>query len=182
MIKLRQILLLALLGLMLGAGITAIYQWQNRQQQVLPEDHLGAVRLPDFSLPNIDGSQWRAEEWRNKVLVINFWATWCPPCLKEMPLFIKLQEQFADQGILFIGIAIDNKEDVQNFIDTYGIEFPILLGEARAMELGRVLGNRFNALPYTVIVDRGGKILLRQTGEMTEDTLLPLLKNLVNHQ
>ncbi len=175
--KLRQILLLALLGLLLGGGISAIYRWQNQQQQVLPENHLGATQLPDFSLPNIDGSQWRAEEWRNKILVINFWASWCPPCLKEMPLFIKLQERFAERGVLFVGIAIDDKEDVQNFIDTYGVEFPILLGETQAMELARQLGNRFDALPYTVVADRGGKILLRQAGEMTEDTLLPLLEN-----
>jgi thiol-disulfide isomerase/thioredoxin len=178
----RQLLLLALLGLMLGGGISAIYRWQNHQQQVLPENHLGAIQLPDFSLPNIDGSQWRAEEWRNRVLVINFWATWCPPCLKEMPLFIRLQEQFADRGVLFVGIAIDDQEDVQNFIDTYGIEFPILLGESRAMQLAQKLGNRFNALPFTVIADRGGKILLRQGGEMTEKTLLPLLENLVSDQ
>jgi len=174
----KQLALLAVIGLGLGAVITGVYQWRQQHHEVLPDSHGVFSQIPDFTLPNLDGNSWRAEEWRDKILVINFWATWCPPCRKEMPLFVKLQEQFADKGVLFVGIAIDDQEAVQNFVDTHGIEFPVLLGEEKALELSAQLGDRFNALPYTVVADRGGKILLRLAGEMRETRLRPLLEKL----
>lgn len=173
--KFRQFSLLAAIGLGLGAVITGVYQWRQHHHEVLPDSRGVYSQLPDFTLPNLDGNPWRAEEWRDKVLVINFWATWCPPCRREMPLFASLQEQFANKDVLFVGIAIDDKQAVQDFVDTHGIEFPILLGEVHAMALSTELGDRFNALPYTVVADRGGKIILRQAGEMAESRLRPLL-------
>ena len=176
--KSRQFALLAAIGLGLGAVISGVYQWRQHHHEVLPDSHGIYTQIPDFTLPNLDGNPWRAEEWRDKILVINFWATWCPPCQEEMPLFVKLQEQFADKNVLFVGIAIDDKQAVQDFVDTHGIEFPILLGEDKALELSTQLGDRFNTLPYTVVADRGGKILLRKAGQMTETRLRPLLEEL----
>ena len=178
--KFKQFALLAVIGLGLGAVIAGVYQWRQQHHEVLPDSHGVFTRIPDFTLPNLDGNPWRAEEWRDRILVINFWATWCPPCLKEMPMFIRLQEQFADKGVLFVGIAIDDREAVRNFVDTHGIEFPILLGEDKALELSTRLGDRFNSLPYTVVADYGGKILLRQAGEMKESRLRPLLEQLTH--
>lgn len=176
--RFKQLAVLVLVGLGLGVTIAGIVQWRLQQHEPRADSQGVYAQLPNFSLPNIDGSPWRAEEWRERILVINFWATWCPPCRKEMPLFVALQEQFAVQGVLFVGIAIDDKQAVEDFIDTYGIEFPILLGEERAMALSERLGNRFNALPYTLVADRGGKILLRQAGEVHESMLRPLLEEL----
>ena len=176
--SLRQFLILALMGVLLGAGASAIYRWY--QEANLEVETAGAAeRLPDFTLPNVDGSLWRAEEWRGKVMVVNFWATWCPPCRREMPLFVRLDERFRDRGVLFVGIAIDDPGAVRDFIDTHGIEFPILLGQEKGIELARRLGNRLEALPYTVVSDRKGRIRLRRAGEMTERTLLPLLERLL---
>ena len=176
--SLRQFLILALMGVLLGAGASAVYKWiQEAQQHAEPAG--AAERLPDFTLPNVDGSPWRAEEWRGKVMVLNFWATWCPPCRREMPLFVRLDERFRDRGALFVGIAIDDPQAVRDFIDTHGIEFPMLLGQERGIELARRLGNRLEALPYTVVTDREGRVRLRRAGEMTERTLLPLLEQLL---
>ena len=176
--KFRQLALLAAIGLGLGAVIAGVYQWRHQHHQVVPDSHGVYTQIPDFTLPNLDGNPWRAEEWRDKILVINFWATWCPPCKEEMPLFVKLQEEFADRNVLFVGIAIDDEQAVQDFVDTHGIEFPILLGEEKALALSTQLGDRFNALPYTVVADRGGKIILRQAGKMQEAKLRPLLETL----
>ena len=173
----RQFLALALLGVVLGAGATGIYKWVQYRQALAPATSLG--RLPDFTLPNIDGTLWRAEEWRGRVLVINFWASWCPPCRKEMPLFVALQEELGPRGLQFVGIAIDDPEAVRNFMDTHGIEFPILLGQEKGMALAETLGNRLQGLPYTVVVDRTGGIQLRQAGELTEAKLRPLLERLL---
>ncbi|WP_456413651.1 TlpA family protein disulfide reductase [Thiolapillus sp.] len=180
--KPRRLALLALAGLLLGGTLAGVYEWRQRQPETPPATLPDAYRqLPDFSLPNIEGGLWRVGQWRDKILVINFWASWCPPCRKEMPLFVQLQEQFADKEVLFVGIAIDNEQAARDFMDTYGIEFPVLLGEDQAMALSRQLGNRFQALPYTVVADRG-EIQLRQAGEVLESELRPLLEKLTQER
>jgi len=176
-VNLRQFLILALVGILLGATAGGIYKWL-RQRPVMEASRSSGL-LPDFTLPNIDGTLWRAEEWRGNVLVVNFWASWCPPCRKEMPLFVRLHEELGPEGVLFVGIAIDDPQAVQDFIDTLGVEFPILLGQEKGIELARKLGNRMEALPYTVIADPGGHIVFRQAGEMSEPVLRPLLEKLL---
>ncbi len=175
--SLRQFIILALTGILLGAGAAMIYRWVQEEQLPVPVE--GRVeRVPDFTLDDLEGSPWRMEEWRGRVMVLNFWATWCPPCRREMPLFVRLDEEFRDQGVLFVGIAIDDPQSVQDFVDTHGIEFPILLGQEKGIELARQLGDRLGALPFTVVTDRRGRIILRRAGEMTERTLKPLLEKL----
>jgi len=132
-----------------------------------------------FSLNDIHGVTHQSEEWQGKILVVNFWATWCPPCLKETPMFVELQDLYAAKGLQFLGIAIDNLDQVKEFIDTYAVNYPILIGNEDAIELAKKYGNRFGALPYTVIINRQGTIVHAQAGEMqrekTEDILRKLL-------
>jgi thiol-disulfide isomerase/thioredoxin len=125
---------------------------------------------PDFRLPDLEDRVRSVSEWNGKVLVVNFWATWCPPCRKEMPAFIELQEKYADKGLQFVGIAIDEKDKVIDFSDTYGVNYPMLVGDLEAIKLGKAYGNRFGALPYTVIIDRGGNIRFTQRGELPRET------------
>ena len=177
---LRQFLVLALMGALLG-GLAAI--GYKAYRQYAPQDeqtrNAGALAyLPNFSLPDIEGHIWRAEEWKNKILVVNFWATWCPPCRKEMPMFLELQQKYSSKGVQFVGIAIDDPQAVRDFVDTYGIEFPILIGDTRGIELSNRLGNRFSALPYTLVADRSNKIVFRQMGQIKQSVLEPLLQQL----
>lgn len=174
--SLRQFLTLALAGMLLGAVAGGLYHWVERPE--MADATPDRDQLPNFTLPAFDGSPWRAEEWRGKVLVVNFWASWCPPCRKEMPLFTRLHEELAGKGVLFVGIAIDDPQSARDFIDTHGVEFPVLLGQEKGIALSRQLGNRIGALPYTVVADREGRIVLRQAGEMTEERLRPLLQKL----
>jgi thiol-disulfide isomerase/thioredoxin len=113
------------------------------------------------------------------VVVLNFWAPWCPPCREEIPDFIKLQDKYHERGLVFIGVALDEKIKVQAFADEMGINYPILLGEMEAVDLARKIGNRLGGLPFTVIVDRNGKIIASEVGGLTLDRLekmvLPLL-------
>ncbi len=136
-------------------------------------------RHPDFSLPDLGGIVREVSEWDGRVLVINFWATWCPPCRREMPDFIALQRQFGERGLQFVGIAIDEPDAVAEFAETLGVNYPTLVAQADAMELGRRLGNTLGSLPYTVIVDRQGTMVFAKRGELSreqaEEVILPLL-------
>lgn len=135
---------------------------------------------PEFSLRNIeDNKLTNINEWDGKVLIINFWATWCPPCRREMPMFIKLQQQFADKGLQFIGVAIDDPGKVQDFIDSMMVNYPMLVGSQDAIDVAKAYGNRFGALPYTVIVDRNGIIRLTQRGELFKETILKYINVLL---
>jgi len=97
--------------LALGAGILA-------RGLLSPAEQISPMTLPDFNLPDVQGNQHNISEWHGKILIINFWATWCSPCRKEIPEFMALQEQYAAYGLQFIGIAIDDQEPVEEYLAT----------------------------------------------------------------
>ena len=135
--------------------------------------------LPSFSYPDLEGRQRSNGEFSDKILVLNFWATWCSPCRKETPEFVALQEAFADQ-VQFIGIAIDDEEPVREFAASFGVNYPLLLGDIGAVSLSRRLGNRYEGLPFTVVARRDGRVVLRHAGELQRAQLEPLLKQLTS--
>lgn len=173
-----QIISLALAGALLGAlaGV-AWQQWEERQGP-MPATAGDAVQetMPDFSFPDLDGQTRTRREWPDKVLVVNFWASWCPPCRAETPLFVDLQETYGEQGLQFVGIAIDDPEPVKAFVDEYAVNYPTLLGSMEAVELSRRLGNRFGGLPFTVVARPDGRVVLRHAGEVARDQLEPLIQ------
>ncbi|MEL6722413.1 MAG: TlpA disulfide reductase family protein [Pseudomonadota bacterium] len=169
----------ALLGLMLGmlAGwLWREYQPSSGTELIIPPEQ---SQLPDFQYPDLEGKLRLSTEWQDQILVLNFWATWCPPCRKETPMFVELQEHYQTDQVQFVGIAIDDPEQVRTFADTYGVNYPILLGNLPAMTLARQLGNRFDALPYTLVAAPGGKVIFRQQGEVHRTTLEPILQQLI---
>lgn len=145
---------------------------------VVNHESVAKDRLPPFTLKTLDGTDWSSTQHNNKVLVINFWATWCPPCRKEMPVFVDLQHEYASRGVEFIGIAIDNAESVRDFVSSYGVDFTILLGESEGAELTKQLGNKMGGLPYTVIVDSNGIVHTRHIGAIEREQLDPILAQL----
>lgn len=118
-------------------------------------------------------------QWQGKVMIVNFWATWCPPCLAEIPEFIQLQKQYGKQGVQFIGIAIDQKSKVQAYAKEVGMNYPVLLGDLAGIDLARRIGNPQGGLPYTVIVDRSGKIVTTQLGTLSREKLEEIIKPLL---
>ena len=137
------------------------------------------LQASDFSLHDIEGKTHSFSEWKDKVRVLNFWATWCPPCRKETPMFVEMQTKFGDKGLQFVGVAIDEKQNVIDFMDSYGVNYPMLIGTDDAIKVAEQFGNRFGALPWTVVIDRSGTNVHAQGGEFTrqkaEAVISPLL-------
>ncbi len=133
-----------------------------------------------FNILDLNGKMRSTDEWKDKVMVLNFWATWCPPCVKEIPFFIQLQEKYAQQGLQFVGIAVDSAKNVKQFIKLIEINYPVLVEEQKAIRIAESLGNQSGILPFTVIVNRDGEIITRHLGEFTqqdaESLLIPLLQ------
>lgn len=131
------------------------------------------------SFKDLDDKMQPLKQWRGKVLVLNFWAPWCPPCREEIPDFIRLQDKYRERGLVFVGLALDDKIKVQAFADEMGMNYPVLLGEMEAVDLARSVGNRLGGLPFTVVIDRSGRIVASETGGLTlehlEKVVSPLL-------
>ncbi|VAX14562.1 hypothetical protein MNBD_GAMMA24-2731 [hydrothermal vent metagenome] len=134
---------------------------------------------PDFSLPDLDGKLQSINNWNGNVIVVNFWASWCPPCRREMPSFIRLYKNYQKQGFVILGIALDDPQSVRKFLDPIGINYPILLGEEAGIKISNAYGNELGALPFTVVIDRKGRIIRSHPGELSyqqiEAMITPLL-------
>jgi len=135
----------------------------------------GEERRPDFALPDIEGRQRAISEWDGQVVVLNFWGSWCPPCLKEIPIFNALQREHGAAGLQFVGVAIDRLEDARRFADESELAYPSMVGVAEAMAVGERYGNTEGVVPYTVLIDRDGVIRHRLRGEVSREQLEPLI-------
>jgi len=128
--------------------------------------NLYASRLED-----VDGKPYSFSAWKGKTLVVNFWATWCPPCREEMPAFSRLQNRYALRGVQFVGIALDTTESVRAFAGQYPVSYPLLVSGSAGVELARQLGNASLSLPYTLVVSPGGDVPLDHLGPLAEHDL-----------
>lgn len=135
--------------------------------------------LPAFSLRDLNGREIASNTWFGQILVINYWASWCPPCVREMPMLIRAQEALGPKGVQFIGIAVDRAEDARTFVTQYPVNYPVLVGSPDAVELSRRLGNRLQGLPFTVIFDRNGRRVFSRTGELSTEELMAQLDGLL---
>ena len=140
---------------------------------------IAAAALRGLALPDADGTEQRFDQWRGKVVIVNFWATWCAPCREEMPEFVKAQKDLGPKGLQIVGIAVDQADKVRQFATEIGLNYPTLVGGFGAMELSKTLGNTVMALPFTVIVDRQGSIVHTQLGVLKPDKLNAIVLQLL---
>lgn len=133
---------------------------------------------PDFTLKKMDGDSFTLSEHEGQVIVLNIWATWCPPCREEIPDFINLQKQLRDKGILFAGVSVDRKgwEAVRPFVKKYGINYPIMVDNGTVLrQYGPLRG-----IPTTFIINKKGKVEYATIGMLNKKALKPVLIKLAN--
>jgi thiol-disulfide isomerase/thioredoxin len=134
------------------------------------ESTLLATQLPDLS-----GKLHSLKEWQGKILIINFWATWCPPCLEEIPAFMALQKQYANKNVQFVGIAIDDNAAVAAYNAQANMNYPVLIAENSGIEISKPWGNVISSVPFTVILNPQGKIIYRSVGELSRENVLEVI-------
>ena len=179
----RYLLTLGLLLAALAVGLTVMQRRSQPKTKTVASfqpPSIPAIRgkpAADFELPGLDGSKVRLANFKNKVLVVNFWATWCSPCIVEIPGFIELQKKYGPQGLEVIGISMDDTgiKDVKPFVEKHHMTYTILLGDDHVAEqFGGIMG-----LPTTFVVDRNGKYYSMHRGlvshEVVEEEVQTLL-------
>ena len=172
---------LPILAILFVSTITSYAVQRYLDQEAINNDQQTDEQIlirPEFAIADTDGQTRNIKDWDGKVILLNFWATWCPPCLKEIPDFIELQEKYGDQGFQVIGIAVDNEEAVREYMNEVKINYPIMVAEFEAIELSSRYGNRMGALPYSVIINREGEISDKITGELSKIKAEKLLEKL----
>jgi thiol-disulfide isomerase/thioredoxin len=124
-----------------------------------------------------DGKLADTEKWRGKVLVVNFWASWCPPCVEEMPTLDQLQQEFKAQNVLFVGIGIDSPSNIREFLEKTPVAYPIVIGGLEGSNLSKQMGNSQGALPYTIVINAQGKATSSKLGKISEEELRNAIKS-----
>lgn len=145
----------------------------STQPRPIPE------RPPHFSLPDLAGVAHTLADWRGRPLAVNFWATWCDPCRREIPLLKDLRRENAQNRFEIVGIAIDNRESVAKYVRDMQMDYPILVGEQGGLEAAAAFGME-PVLPFTVFVDPDGRIVTLKVGELHRDEATFILARLID--
>ena len=132
-----------------------------------------------LSLPDPQGNTQALSQWRGKILVINFWATWCEPCREEIPGLQRLREKYVGKNVEVVGIAVDSVAKVRDYATQFKIAYPLVVGGMETIELARSLGNKAGGLPFTIVLDARSAIVLSHLGLIKEQALDQKLADLV---
>jgi thiol-disulfide isomerase/thioredoxin len=122
--------------------------------------------LPDFTLANLEGQPQSIRSWTGKSMIVNFWATWCAPCRREIPLLKKIQAEHGAEGFQIVGVAVDFRDDVLKYAKEIGIDYPLLIGEEDGLEAVTKFGQGSLGFPFTVFTDNQQRVVLFHLGEI----------------
>lgn len=174
----------AAVGLALGAGVR--HWWlapadstPGAAPTTEPGDDARTVvgePRPGFSLPSLDGGTRAIGDYDGRVVLLNFWATWCPPCVEEVPALDALQDELGGRGLRVLGVALDEAEPVRAFAREHGVDYPLLTGGREAFDIAAAYGNGRGTLPYTVVIDREGIVRATHQGALTRDEAREMIR------
>lgn len=173
------------LAIMLCLG-TAIYYYLLSPNKLAGHSDaenkaLSTVAFFAANLPNENGVKHALSAYKGKIIVLNFWATWCPPCREEMPELSQLHTEYANKNVVVLGVAIDEIALVKEFTQATPVSYPLFAAEDEGMALGSGLGNNKGVLPYTIIIDADGKVVKTYFGRVTKALLAATLNPLLAH-
>ena len=173
---------LGLAAVIVASVVLGIYVARTRRAPPPDTTQIAETAVTQFFAMRLNDSAGKLQamsQWRGKTLVINFWATWCPPCREEMPAFSRLQTKYAASNVQFVGIALDTPDNVSRFLKDVAVTYPVLMAESEGMEITRQLGNSRLALPYTLVLGPDEKPRLVKLGKLAERDLDGLLGKIV---
>ena len=165
-------------GVAIVAAVTGAF-FANRRTALQSASQDAVKALFDREWFSPDQQPISTQDWKNKILVVNFWASWCPPCVEEMPALDKIQGEYDPKKMLIVGIGIDSPSNIRQFIETTIISYPIVLGGLGGNDINKMLGNPSGALPFTVVINAKGDITGRKLGKISEDELRKLIKDAI---
>ena len=149
-----------------GAGVGQS-AWDTAGGVIRSSSAEPAGEAPDFAFTDQHGEERRLSDWNGAVRVVNFWATWCPPCVHEIPMLVAVQESYRARGVRIVGVAVDDPDAAFAMAEELGVNYPTMADSRRTIELVHAYGNRAAALPFTAFVDPQGTIRDRHIGELT---------------
>lgn len=163
----RQTLLILALAIVAGAlGLLAGREWSTRGEAAAPGTEVARIGdlAPDLALPDVDGRPRRLSEWQGRVRLLNFWASWCGPCIEEMPLLDAFAAAQPADGTQVIGIALDDLDAVRTFLTRVPVRYPTLVEAAGSTDSSVRLGNTRAVLPFSVLIDAEGRVQRLRVG------------------
>jgi thiol-disulfide isomerase/thioredoxin len=186
-----QVILIGItLSIISAAGGYKLQQHQKEDSSIEPKQVISVknpiapkevidTKVEDFMLLDVNGVRRNLSEWHGKALVLNFWATWCTPCREEIPAFVELQEQYQNDGVQFIGIALQEAEEIRDFLKEFNVNYPSLVGASDVIKIAKQLGNDIGALPYTVFIDQNGIISFTHRGPLLKSDAEKVIQTLL---
>jgi peroxiredoxin len=181
----RNFLIMTIVALLAASGGYFVARLLGTSEGIAPavvelqtDNDLLGMRRPDFTLDSVNGEKVSASDFDGQVWLVNFWATWCKPCVEEMPMLSQVQSDFAGQGVTVVGIALDDAERARQFARDLSIQYPILVGQADVVLTGRYYGNSSGLLPFSVLVDAEGVVRWSHLGALDHDELLRQITSL----
>lgn len=172
---------LAYLLVMLSLGFAIFHYFLNPTNSTSASSGYEALSTEAFfaaHLPDENGISQALSQYKGKIIVLNFWATWCPPCREEMPELSQLHDQYKDKNVVVLGVAIDELGLVKEFTQATPVSYPLFAAENEGMALGSDLGNNKGVLPYTLIIGSNGKVVKTYFGRISKSLLETTLTTL----
>lgn len=166
----RNLAVLVVVGGLAATGGYALYHSMDKTPAA-------TEMAADFSLPKLDGGSGSLSEHRGKLVLVNFWATWCGPCLKEIPLLVEMQTRYGTRGLQILGPALDDPDAVRQMLPKLRIQYPVFTGDSEVTATMDALGDTLGALPFSVLISADGKVLQRKHGEFERAELVPLIES-----
>ncbi|RTZ62466.1 MAG: TlpA family protein disulfide reductase [Aquificaceae bacterium] len=157
--------------ILIAVTIIPLTACEKEPSSALFKHKIAGAIATDFTMPTIDGKKVTLSDYKGKLILLNFWASWCPPCRFEIPDFIKLQDKHKSKDFTFIGIAMENLDDAKAYSKQVGINYPIAYGYETSRTLSTAYGNSVGALPYSILIDRDQKIIATYPGLLTPTRL-----------
>lgn len=167
----KKTLFVAVLAFVAGVAGFALYHYTTP-----PKADTARTLAPELTLPTLDGGRASLSELRGKLVLVNFWATWCAPCLQEIPLLVEMQTRYASRGLQLLGPALDDPEQVRASLPRLKIQYPVLVGDAQVTRAMDALGDTLGALPFSVLIDSHGYVVARKHGEFEREELIRLIE------